>query len=80
MLAFKHKLCKVICLQKYTLPESQAEFPLTTLNIHHCDLFSQMADAESHNKHNMCFSSKNIEKKLFLHGTKVILILFTELN
>lgn len=39
-----------------------------------------MAGAESHNKHNMCFSSKNTEVKLFLHGTKVILILFMELN
>lgn len=29
------------------------------------------AGAESHSKHNMCFSSKNIEQKLFLHGTKL---------
>lgn len=39
-----------------------------------------VAGAESHNKHNTCLSSKNIEQKLFLHGTKVILILFMELN
>lgn len=44
MLASKQELCdltEVVHLQKYMLPESQAEFPLTTLNINHCDLYSQ---------------------------------------
>lgn len=62
------------------LPESQAEFPLTNSEYESLWPLLAAAGAESCNRHNMCFSYKNIEQKLLSRGTKVIPFLFTSLN